>query len=281
MSSYLDISIERFKDGKWVNLLNCSSSEELETVNLYKLRDTFVDCEYYDSYATTENISEESIHNFATKIRRDGYFGNIQKGSKLWPYDKQCRSTSSAASNAISELKALSEDSRFKFCDITVLLKNKTFEYGTPYAAMQDLKYNPELKDLAQEVANGCVIYVNRYFNDQNEEVYQFQIPSNTYISTYKNLKAFEHELENELAQVEETRSDKNRLRSLLISEIAELSPEDLKGPLGKIVKRITKNRDWSDYSKEYIDSLKDSLDELRFLIHLVGENGRIIWNIS
>lgn len=281
MSSFLDISIERQLNGRWVNFLNCSSDEALETVNLYLLRDTFNDCNYYDSYATTENISEESIYNFATKIRRDGYFGNIQKGSKLWPYDKQCRSTSSAASNVISELKALSEDSRFKFCDITVLLKNKTYEYDTPYAAMQDLKYNPELKDLVQEVANGCVICVNRYFNDQNEEVYQFQVPSNTYISTYKNLKAFEHELENELAQAEETRSDENRLRSLLSSEIAELNPEDLKGPLGKIVKRITKNKDWLNYSKEYIDSLKDNLEELRFLIRLTGENGRIIWNIS
>lgn len=281
MSSFLDISIERQLNGRWVNFLNCSSDEALETVNLYLLRDTFSDCDYYDGYATTENISEESVYNFATKIRRDGYFGNIQKGSKLWPYDKQCRSTSSAASNAISELKALSEDNRFKFCDITVLLKNKTYEYGTPYAAMQDLMYNPELKDLVQEVANGCVIYVNRYFNDQNEEVHQFQVPSNTYISTYKNLKAFEHELENDLAQAEESRSDENRLRSLLSGEIAELSPEDLKGPLGKIVKRIIKNKSSFSYSKDYIDSLKDSLEELKFLIRLVGENGRIIWNIS
>lgn len=281
MGSFLDISIERQLNGRWVNFLNCSSDEALETVNLYLLRDTFNDCDFYDGYATTENISEESVYNFATKIRRDGYFGNIQKGSKLWPYDKQCRSTSSAASNAISELKALSEDSRFKFCDITVLLKNKTYEYDTPYAAMQDLMYNPELKDLVQEVANGCVIYVNRYFNDQNEEVYQFQVPSNTYISTYKNLKAFEHELENDLAQAEESRSDENRLRSLLSSEIAELNPEDLKGPLGKIVKRIIKNKGSFNYSKDYIDSLKDSLDELKFLIRLTGENGRIIWNIS
>lgn len=281
MGSYLDISIERFKDGKWVNLLNCSSSEELETVNLYKLRDTFVDCEYYDSYATTENISEESIHNFATKIRRDGYFGNIQKGSKLWPYDKHCRNTEVSDPNVLYKLEALSTESRFKFCDITIFLKFKKLEYETPYAALQDLKYNPELKGLVQEADNDCSIYVSRYFNDQNEEVYQFQIPSNTYISTYKNLKAFEHELENELAQAEETRSDENRLRSLLISEIAELNSEDLKGPLGKIVKRITKNRDWSDYSKEYIDSLKGNLEELKFLIRLTGENGRIVWRIS
>ena len=59
MGSYLDISIERLKDGKWVNLLNCSSSEELETVNLYKLRDTFVDCEYYDSYDLLEAIGKK------------------------------------------------------------------------------------------------------------------------------------------------------------------------------------------------------------------------------
>ena len=72
MSSYLDISIERqLEDRSWVNLLNCSYNEECKTVDLYKLRDVFRDCDCYESFATKENISEESLNNFAVKIQRN------------------------------------------------------------------------------------------------------------------------------------------------------------------------------------------------------------------
>ena len=48
-------------------------------------------------------------------------------------------------------------------------------------------------------------------------------------------------------------------------------------------IQDIIKNNDTESdfYTKEYIDLLEDSLDELKFLIHLVSENGRIIWGIS
>lgn len=279
MSSYLDISIERqLKDGEWVNLLNCSYDEELMTVDLYKLRDTFQDCDYYENFATKENISEESLNNFAVKIRKNGYFNSIQKGSKLWPYDKKPFETLVNTTNVLDELEHLASTNGLKFRDITVYLNDEKLEYDTPYVALQDLKYNPKYANVNFD---NKVIGIKNYCDADGNSIDQFQLPENIYISTYKNLRVFEQKLADEIEQIKQTQNDENRLSRLLAEEVSELDPKDMKGPLGKIVKRIIKNRDWSDYSKEYIDSLKDSLDELRFLIHLVGENGRIIWNIS
>lgn len=281
MSSYLDISIERqLKNGEWVNLLNCSYDEELMTVDLYKLRDTFQDCDYYESFATKENISEESLNNFAVKIRKNSCFNSIQKGSKLWPYDKKPFETLVNTTNVLDELEHLANTNGLKFRDITVYLKDEKLEYDTPYAALQDLKYNSKYSDISFD---NKVIGIKNYCDADGNSIDQFRLPENTYISTYKNLRAFEQKLVDEIEQIKQTQNDENRLSRLLAEEVSELDPKDMKGPLGDIVKRIIKNNDTESdlYTKEYTDSLKDSLDELRFLIRLVGENGRIIWNIS
>lgn len=281
MSSYLDISIERqLKDGEWINLLNCSYDEELMTVDLYKLRDAFQDCDYYESFATKENISEESLNNFAVKIRKNSCFNSIQKGSKLWPYDKKPFETLVNTTNVLDELKRLANTNGLKFRDITVYLKDEKLEYDTPYAALQDLKYNSKYSGISFD---NKVIGIINYCDADSNSIDQFWLPENTYISTYKNLRAFEQKLVDEIEQIKQTQNDENRLSRLLAEEVSELDSKDMKGPLGDIVKRIIKNNDTESdfYTKEYTDSLKDSLDELRFLIRLVGENGRIIWNIS
>lgn len=281
MSSYLDISIERqLKDGEWVNLLNCSYDEELMTVDLYKLRDAFQDCDYYESFATKENISEESLNNFAVKIRKNSCFNSIQKGSKLWPYDKKPFETLVNTTNILDELERLANTNGLKFRDIIVYLKDEKLEYDTPYAALQDLKYNSKYSGISFD---NRVIGIINYCDADGNSIDQFRLPENTYISTYKNLRAFEQKLVDEIEQIKQTQNDENRLSRLLAEEVSELDPKDMKGPLGDIVKHIIKNNDTESdfYTKEYTDSLKDSLDELRFLIHLVGENGRIIWNIS
>lgn len=281
MSSYLDISIERqLKDGKWINLLNCSYDEELMTVDLYKLRDAFQDCNYYESFATKENISEESLNNFAVKIRKNSCFNSIQKGSKLWPYDKKPFETLVNTTNVLDELEHLANTNGLKFRDITVYLKDEKLEYDTPYAALQDLKYNSKYSGISFD---NRVIGIINYCDADGNSIDQFRLPENTYISTYKNLRTFEQKLVDEIEQIKQTQNDENRLSRLLAEEVSELDPKDMKGPLGDIVKRIIKNSDTESdfYTKEYTDSLKDSLDELRFLIHLVGENGRIIWSIS
>lgn len=281
MSSYLDISIERqLKDGEWINLLNCSYDEELMTVDLYKLRDAFQDCDYYESFATKENISEESLNNFAVKIRKNSCFNSIQKGSKLWPYDKKPFETLVNTTNVLDELEHLANTNGLKFRDITVYLKDEKLEYDTPYAALQDLKYNSKYSGISFD---NRVIGIKNYCDADGNSIDQFRLPENTYISTYKNLRAFEQKLADEIEQIKQTQNDENRLSRLLAEEVSELDPKDMKGPLGDIVKRIIKNNDTESdfYTKEYTDSLKDSLDELRFLIRLVGENGRVIWNIS
>lgn len=281
MSSYLDISIERqLEDRSWVNLLNCSYNEERKTVDLYKLRDVFRDCDCYESLATKENISEESLNNFAVKIQRNSCFNFIQKGSKLWPYDKKPFETLVNTTNALDELEHLANTNGLKFRDITVYLKDEKLEYDTPYTALQDLKYNSKYSGISFD---NKVIGIINYCDADGNSIDQFRLPENIYISSYKNLKALEQKLVDEIEQIKQTQKDENRLSRLLAEEVSELDPKDMKGPLGDIVKRIIKNNDAESdfYTKEYIDSLEDSLDELKFLIHLVGENGRIIWGIS
>ena len=281
MSSYLDISIERqLEDKSWVNLLNCSYDEERKTVDLYKLRDVFRDCDCYESLATKENISEESLNNFAVKISRNSCFNSIQKGSKLWPYDKKPFETLVNTTNAFDELEHLANTNGLKFRDITVYLKDEKLEYDTPYTALQDLKYNSKYSGISFD--NKTIGIIN-YCDADGNSIDQFRLPENTYISTYKNLKALEQKLADEIEQIKQTQNDENRLGQLLAEEISELDPKDINGPLGDIVKRIINNNDAESdfYTKEYIDSLEDSLDELKFLIRLVGENGRIIWGIS
>lgn len=281
MSSYLDISIERqLKDRSWVNLLNCSYNEERKTVDLYKLRDVFRDCDCYESLATKESISEESLNNFAVKISRNSCFNSIQKGSKLWPYDKKPFETLVNTTNALDELEHLANTNGLKFRDITVYLKDEKLEYDTPYTALQDLKYNSKYSGISFD---NKVIGIINYCDADGNSIDQFRLPENIYISSYKNLKALEQKLADEIEQMKQTQNDENRLGQLLAEEISELDPKDINGPLGDIVKRIINNNDAESdfYTKEYIDSLEDSLDELKFLIHLVGENGRIIWGIS
>ena len=281
MSSYLDISIERqLEDGSWINLLNCSYNEECKTVDLYKLRDVFRDCDCYEGLATKENISEESLNNFAVKIQRNSCFNSIQKGSKLWPYDKKPFETLVNTTNALDELEHLANTNGLKFRDITVYLKDEKLEYDTPYTALQDLKYNSKYSGVSFD---NKVIGIINYCDADGNSIDQFRLPENIYISSYKNLKALEQKLADEIEQIKQTQNDENRLGQLLAEEISELDPKDINGPLGDIVKRIINNNDAESdfYTKEYIDSLEDSLDELKFLIHLVSENGRIIWGIS
>ena len=281
MSSYLDISIERqLEDKSWVNLLNCSYDEERKTVDLYKLRDVFRDCDCYESLATKESISEESLNNFAVKISRNSCFNSIQKGSKLWPYDKKPFETLVNTTNALDELEHLANTNGLKFRDITVYLKDEKLEYDTPYTALQDLKYNSKYSGISFD---NKVIGIINYCDADGNSIDQFRLPENIYISSYKNLKALEQKLADEIEQIKQTQNDESRLGQLLAEEISELDPKDINGPLGDIVKRIINNNDAESdfYTKEYIDSLEGSLDELKFLIHLVGENGRIIWGIS
>lgn len=281
MSSYLDISIERqLEDKSWVNLLNCSYNEERKTVDLYKLRDVFRDCDCYESLAIKENISEESLNNFAVKISRNSCFNSIQKGSKLWPYDKKPFETLVNTTNALDELEHLANTNGLKFSDITVYLKDEKLEYDTPYTALQDLKYNSKYSGISFD---NKVIGIINYCDADGNSIDQFRLPENIYISSYKNLKALEQKLADEIEQMKQTQNDESRLGQLLAEEISELDPKDINGPLGDIVKRIINNNGAESdfYTKEYIDSLEDSLDELKFLIHLVSENGRIIWGIS
>lgn len=288
MSSYLDISIERqLEDGKWVNFINCSSEDALETVNLYLLRDAFRDCEYYTCEVTdVTDVAKQTALNFATKIqRRDGIFNSVSEGSPLWPYDKEEHDIKITTLYILSKMEELERNENFRFSEVVLTLRDGTeLTFATPYNALTELRYNPDYKDKELVHIFKDEIIIRKFFDKNGDEVVQYQVPNYTYLSTYEDLKKFEHEIERELEDAKQSQSDVVRLGSILNDEVSELKPEEMEGPLGDIVKRLighVGDDEWSEYACDYIESLENVLNELRFLIRLVGKNGRIIWRIS
>jgi hypothetical protein len=287
MSSYLDISIERqLENGKWVNFINCSSEDALETVNLYLLRDAFRDCEYYTREVDRTDVAKQTALNFATKIQRyGGVFNSVSEGSPLWPYDKEEHDIRIETLGILSKLEELDRNENFRFCEVILTLRDGTdLTFATPYNALTELRYNPDYKDKELAHIFRDEIIIRKFFDKDGDEVVQYQVPNYTYLSTYEDLKKFEHEIERELEDAKRSQSDEVRLGSILNDEVSELKPEEMEGPLGEIVKRLIGHigdDEWSDYTQDYIESLGNVLDELRFLIRLVGKNGRIIWRVS
>jgi len=288
MSSYLDISIERqLENGKWVNFINCSSEDTLETVNLYLLRDVFRDCEYYTcEVADVTDVAKQTALNFATKIhRQNGVFNSVSEGSPLWPYDKEEHDIKIETLDILSKMEELNRNDNFRFSEVVLTLRDGTeLTFATPYNALTELRYNPDYKDKELVHIFRDEVIIRKFFDTEGDEVVQYQVPNYTYISTYEDLKKFEHEIERELEDAKQSQSDVVRLGSILNDEVSELKPEEMEGPLGEIVKRLIGHigdDEWSDYTRDYIESLGNVLDELRFLIRLVGKNGRIIWRVS
>lgn len=287
MSSYLDISIERqLEDGKWINFINCSSEDALETVNLYLLRDAFRDCEYYTREVDRTDVAKQTALNFATKIqRRDGVFNSVSEGSPLWPYDKEEHDIKITTLDIMSKMEELEINENFRFSEVVLTLRDGTeLTFATPYNAINELRYNPDFKDQELERIFSDEVIVRKFFDKNGDEVVQYQVPNHTYLSTYEDLKTFEREIERELEDAKQSQRDEMRLGSILNDEVSELKPEEMEGPLGEIVKRLIGHAgddDWSDYTRDYIESLENILSELRFLVRLVGKNGRIIWRVS
>ena len=288
MSSYLDISIERqLENGKWVNFINCSSEDTLETVNLYLLRDVSRDCEYYTcEVADVTDVAKQTALNFATKIhRQNGVFNSVSEGSPLWPYDKEEHDIKIETLDILSKMEELNRNDNFRFSEVVLTLRDGTeLTFATPYNALTELRYNPDYKDKELVHIFRDEVIIRKFFDTEGDEVVQYQVPNYTYISTYEDLKNFEHEIERELEDAKQSQSDEVRLGSILNDEVSELKPEEMEGPLGDIVKRLIGHLgddEWSDYTRDYIESLGNVLDELRFLIRLVGKNGRIIWRVS
>lgn len=287
MSSYLDISIERqIEDGKWVNFINCSSNDSLETVNLYLLRDAFRDCEYYTCEVDRTCVARQTALNFATKIQRhNGCFNAVLKGSPLWPYDKEEHDIKITTLDILSKMEELERNENFRFSEVVLTLRDGIeLTFATPYNAINELRYNPDFKDQDLTRIFSDEVIVRKFFDKNGDEVVQYQVPNHTYLSTYEDLKNFEREVERELEEAKQSQRDEVRLGSILNDEVSELKPEDMEGPLGEIVKRLighVGDDEWSDYTRDYIESHENVLDELRFLIRLVGKNGRIIWRIS
>lgn len=287
MSSYLDISIERqLENGKWVNFINCSSEDSLETVNLYLLRDAFRDCEYYTREVDRTDVAKQTALNFATKIqRRDGIFNSVSEGSPLWPYDKEEHDIKITTLDILAKMEELERNENFRFSEVVLTLRDGTeLTFATPYNVLTELRYNPDYKDKELVHIFKDEIIIRKFFDKNGDEVVQYQVPNYTYLSTYEDLKKFEHEIERELEDAKQSQSDVVRLGSILNDEVSELKPEEMEGPLGDIVKRLighVGDDEWSEYTCDYIESLENVLNELRFLIRLVGKNGRIIWRIS
>jgi len=285
MSSYLDISIERqLENGKWVNFINCASEDALETVSLYLLRDVFRDCEYYTCEVDRTDVAKQTALNFATKIhRQNGVFNSVSEGSPLWPYDKEEHDIKIETLDILSKMEELDRNDNFRFSEVVLTLRDGTeLVFATPYNALNELRYNPDYKDKEPAHIFRDTVIIRKFFDKDGDEVVQYQVPNHTYLSTYEDLKKFEHEIERELEDAKRSQSDEVRLSSILADEVSELKPEEMEGPLGEIVKRLIAHNDGDFYyTLDYVESLGNVLDELRFLIRLVGKNGRIIWRVS
>ena len=79
MSSYLDISLEKqIHEGKWEHIVDLNQCDERSLINSGILRDVFRDTEYFDHYASADEVTLRTARNFAEKISKSQrYFRNM------------------------------------------------------------------------------------------------------------------------------------------------------------------------------------------------------------
>ena len=89
-------------------------------------------------------------------------------------------------------------------------------------------------------------------------------------------------DLEKDLKQIEESKTQNAIIARTLKEATEDLEEKDFDSKLGEIVKDLMNtDSEFDDYSREYEEEIRSQIEELNTLIKLVGENGRIIWNVN
>ena len=303
MGSYLNFSIERkLSSGEWVHFYDLPYDDDLLIVNDRVLRDSFYDTEFYDGTPDINELCDKTKANMCSKIERHGIFCHVDEESDLYPYKFKCfenyywmYTSCNTKEKILKKLDELDKDLDTKFNDVGILIKDAylkelfdknydiiTFDdrsylhlFMSPHSAKNALLYNPDFqKDYFWGIAS------LKYLNSKKKEVKQYKLTNNTRVSSYNSLLAMKSDLEKSIKKAELSMSDDARLSQILSDACEEADEDDWNTSLGKIVKSLIKNDNFS-YSEEYIDGLKLQLQELEKLIFITGINGRVIWNIS
>lgn len=161
-----------------------------------------------------------------------------------------------------------------------------TFE--NPYEASQFVKYNlskaleKQNADI-EDLSNGSLVsfqYVD--VEKGGRRVPQYTLEQGTAISYPKDLELMLKDLEKELLQIEESKTQNAIISRALREATATLEEKDFDNNLGEIVKDLINNdSEFTDYSFEYEEELRMQSKELNTLLKLVGDNGRIIWSVN
>lgn len=87
MSSYLDISLEKqIHEGKWEHIVDLNQYDERSIINSRILRDVFRNTEYFDHYASVDEVTLKTARNFAEKISKSQkYFRNMDANNPNYP----------------------------------------------------------------------------------------------------------------------------------------------------------------------------------------------------
>ena len=301
MSSYLDFVIEKKdEDGKWKFSMKSSYDEDEAIVNPYILRDIF------QFYLDIDNVIK--FDDFETEIAMSEKFPEYYKDYKNYPYDKErilcpCTLGSYYENDLLDCLERIykSEDAA-RFSDIALRIKNHDwlngkvadflndkniihgkddtcyYKFSTAYEAYNFVKYNLmpngfDYKNIFDEVD------FIAYKNADGKFMHQY-IANGVKISYNKDLCKTLRDLEKQYEDYKTSNNDENRLRKLL-NEL--LDEEDLKEktPLSKKIKAFMEGGNLNYYTQEEIEELTARIEEMKLLIRLVGENGRVVWKIS
>ena len=295
MSSYFDFTVERLKDGKRIDIANSWTDCELAVINPYVLKALFWEsgeCSFPLSSHEKE-ASIQTIRQFGRKIKMS------ETEMKEYPYDKTLKRESW---NIVDKKKALDwlekiSESESKFDDIALYFSNKeknkrkkfSEELGCnkfwssvffdgflwkegAWSLHERLKYDPSFEDGIGFERIGLV----SYWNNENENVKQWVLEGN--VSDKEDLEIMARHLTSDIENAKRC----NESAELAKREVKEILDE-FEGDDSEIYKRFKEFCGGADgyYDLEYIDELKAQLDELRLLIHFVGDDGILCWNIQ
>lgn len=377
MSSYLDISLEKqIREGKWEHIVDLNQCDERSLINSGILRDVFRDTEYFDHYASTDEVTLRTARNFAEKISKSQkYFRNMGEDNPNYPYKykktrlflveslwcefpkfieihMQCNDElNSEVSNqnlepidrvvkvfdsmvkgiwsafldvgidinptqwylikdflkpsqkaydlgeewfdkVNTELDFINAAKEGYYDNIYVVTSNVTGQsyyltFESPYEASQFVKYtlakalekqNAHIDDLS----NGSLVSFQYVDAGRGKSVPQYTLEQGTAISYPRDLNLMLKDLEKELAQIEESKTQNAIIAKTLREATEDLEEKDFDNKLGEIVKDLMNtDSEFDDYSREYEEEIQSQIEELKTLIKITGEEGRIIWSVN
>lgn len=166
--------------------------------------------------------------------------------------------------------------------------QNYYLTFESPCEASQFVKYtlsktlekqNADIEDLS----NGSLVSFQYVDTERgNKSIPQYILEQNTAISYPRDLNLMLKDLEKDLKQIEESKTQNAIIARTLKEATEDLEEKDFDSKLGEIVKDLMNtDSEFDDYSREYEEEIRSQIEELNTLIKLVGENGRIIWNVN